>query len=135
MAGLSFDEQMSWRYEIEDRIKDKTDVSIKFVHPPLYYNHEEKGYKSQEEIKQWEIAQIRNSDIVIVNLDGINDSVGTHFELGVIDSMNDFGSRHIHALGIGKLNENIHPWIMETFLRCEDDCEKMAEYVVNYLLV
>lgn len=78
---------------------------------------------------------IRESDIVIVNLVGVNDSIGTHYELSTIDAMNSFGNRHIHAIGIGKPDTKIHPWIELSLLRSEEDYEKAAEYIVNYLLI
>lgn len=135
MSGLPFEEQMEWRRRIEEEIMKLTDAPIQFIHPPLYFRYDLQLHKSENEVKQWEISQIRDSDIVIVNLDGINSSVGSHFELSMIDAVNSFGNRHIHAIGVGKANEKLHPWIELTLLRCEEEYAAAAEYIATYLLI
>lgn len=135
MFGLSFNEQMEWRLEIERLIKERTDTPLQFIHPPLYFRYDAQEHKSENEVKQWELSHVRESDIVIVNLNGVNDSTGTHYELSTIDAMNSFGNRHIHAIGIGESDAKIHPWIELSLLRSEEDYEKAADYIVNYLLI
>lgn len=135
MFGLSFEEQMKWRWRIEQLIKNRTDTPLQFIHPPLYFRYDSQEHKSENEVKQWELNHVRESDIVIVNLNGVNDSTGTHYELSTVDAMNSFGNRHIHAIGIGKSNTKIHPWIELSLLRSEEDYEKAADYIVNYLLI
>jgi len=134
MAGLSYEEQMGWRKEIEHLIKQKTEANITFIHPPTYYRYDKTEHKSEREVKDWDLNQVKDSDIVIVNLSDIDDSVDTYYKLGVIDSMNSFGYRHIYVIGVGKSNAN-HPLINLTLLRQEDNFEDAAEYVVNYLLL
>ena len=70
MSGISYVEQMAWRLKIESEIKSAlsyTDERVKFVHPPYYYNYEEKYHKTEREILEWEMAQVHDCDIVIVN--------------------------------------------------------------------
>ena len=134
MAGLSYEEQMGWRKEIERLIRQKTEANITFIHPLAYYRYDKTEHKSEREVKSWDLNQVKDSDIVIVNLSDIADSIGTHYELGVIDAMNSFGYKHIYVIGVGKPNTN-HPWIDLTLLRQEDNFEDAAEYVVNYLLL
>ena len=135
MSGLSYQEQMNWRKEIEWAVEKKTNKKVHFIHPPVYYNYENQDYKSEKEIKDWEINQVRNSDIVIVNLDEVNDSVGTHYELCTVDAINSFGNKHIFVIGIGKLETSIHPWIQLSIHRQEETFEDAADYIVNYLLL
>ena len=136
MSGISYVEQMAWRLKIESEIKSAlsyTDERVKFVHPPYYYNYEEKYHKTEREILEWEMAQVHDCDIVIVNLDGIEDTTGSHMELGAVQGINRFGDKHIFVIGLGE-DDGLHPWIKESCIRIEDDYAKAAEYIVEYLL-
>lgn len=135
MSGISFSEQMEWRLRIECEVKKILDFgqNVKFVHPPMFYNYEENYQKSEREILEWEMAQVHDCDIVIVNLDGIDSTVGSHMELGAVQGINRFGDKHIFVVGLGK-DDGLHPWIKETCIRIEDDYAKAAEYIVEYLL-
>ncbi len=132
--GLTYEQQMEWRKQLESLIRKKTDVGVSFVHPPMYYDYNNGEYHHNErEVKLWSINQIYNSDIVIVNLDDISNSVETIYELGVIDAINSIGNKFIHVIGVGKY---AHPWVVDsTLLRKETNLEDTAEYVVNYLLL
>lgn len=136
MSGRTFAEQMNWRMRIDHEIRNKTDAPIQFIHPPMYYEYGAHLEKCDDEVKQWETAQIRDSDIVIVNLEGANDSVGTHYELATADAVNAFGNRHIYIIGLGNSDvEHVHPWIRLSLHREEENYAKAAEYIVNYLLL
>lgn len=135
MSGISFQEQMEWRLRIEGEVKKCLDFGqgVKFIHPPMFYNYEENYQKSEREILEWEMAQVHDCDIVIVNLDGIDSTVGSHMELGAVQGINRFGDKHIFVIGLGK-DDGLHPWIKESCIRIEDDYAKAAEYIVEYLL-
>lgn len=132
MGGLSYDEQMKWRKELEDIIRSKCDKSLTFVHPPMFYQYDNDA--DEAEAKEWDIAQLMDSDIVVVDLATIADSIGTHIELGIIEAMNRRGDKHIHLVGVGKPNVN-HPWIQMGMLRQEDILEDVADFIINYLLL
>ena len=135
MSGISFQEQMEWRSNIEHEVKIRTYYSadVKFIHPPMFYNYEENNHQSEREILEWEMAQLHDCDIIVVNLDGIEDTTGSHMELGAVQGINRFGDKHIFVIGLGK-DENLHPWIRETCIRIEEDYAKAAEYITEYLL-
>lgn len=135
MKNISFQEQMEWRNDIATLIKNRTEQSLDFIHPPMFYNYEQKDYKTEQEVKDWELNQVKSSDILIVNLDGINDSIGSHFELCTAELINSIKDKHIFIIGIGKSKEPIHPWIELCLFRQEDNYEDAADYIVNYLLI
>lgn len=141
MAGLSPYDQMEWRKEIELSVRHAADnygipqSEICFIHPPKFYQYGETYFQSEREVKDWDLNQVRNSDIVIVNLDTVETSTGTHYELAMVDAMNSFGNKHIFVIGIGNEGKSIHPWIEETLHRRESDYDDAADYIVNYLLV
>lgn len=134
MSGLTLEQQMQWRTELEYKLRKFSEVKIEFIHPPLFYNYEKTYHKSEAEIKEWELNKIRECDIVVVNLDGIGSSVGTHFELGFINAMNMFGNKHIYVIGIGD-TENLYSWIELSTLRIEPDVDSACQYINDYLLV
>ena len=135
MGGLTYPEQMSWRrmidYEVNIR---RNQSSVKFIHPPLFYNFEKKLHNSEYEVMEFDLAKVRESDIVAVNLDGINSSVGSCFEIATANAVNNFGNKHIFIIGIGD-DESVHPWIKNSLSRCERDIASAAEYISAYLIV
>ena len=134
MGGLPVDEQMHWREELERLVRQKSDKSIVFVHPPAFFRYGEQFHKSENEARIWDMTQIRESDVVAVDLTTIADSIGTQQELGFIEAMNEFGYKHIYTIGIGVPNTD-HPWVSLALTRREDNIEDAADYIVNYLLV
>lgn len=130
MSGISYEEQMVWRRTIEDFVRQRTDKCVTFIHPPMYYSYEEVFHKSEREIQEWEITALNKCDIVIVNLPYIESSIGSHMELGAA-----YVNKNIHVIGVGKPTSPLHPWIENTCLRIEEDYEKAAEYIVDYLLI
>lgn len=141
MAGLSCGEQMAWRKQIETAIRRAADTAgisksdIIFIHPPEFYQYGQTYFQSEKEVKDWDLNQVRNSDIVIVNLDTVETSIGTHYELAMVDAVNAFGNKHIFVIGIGRKGKELHPWIEESLHRRESDYDDAADYIVNYLLV
>ena len=132
MGGLSYADQMKWRNSLETILRSKCDKNIIFVHPPVFYQYGDEI--NEREAKEWEISQLRDSDIVVVDLATINDSIGTHIELGIVEAMNMFGYKHIHIIGVGKPNVN-HPWIQMGIFRQEDTLEDAADFIIDYLLI
>ena len=137
MSGLTEDEQMRWRLEFEHLLRIYTHLKSKSfvcVHPPEYYQYDKSYHQTEREAMQWDLAQIRDSDIVVVNLDNIADSIGTNMELGYSEGMNQFGAHHIHVIGIGASNID-HPWIGEMMFRHAQTVNEAAEYIAEYLLL
>lgn len=132
MGGLSYDEQMKWRKDFETTLRSRCDKSLTFVHPPMFYQYGDET--NEKEAREWEINQLKDSDIVVVNLTTIADSIGTHIELGIIEAMNQFGYKHIHLIGVGRPNVS-HPWIQMGMLRHESTLEDAADYISTYLLL
>lgn len=139
MGGLDLPQQMDWRFDLESAVRREAAANasmyaLAFVHPPLFYRYDVHWHQTEREAMQWDLAQIRDSDIVVVNLDNIADSIGTHMELGFIEAMNQFGAHHIHVIGIGTSNID-HPWIGEMMFRHAQTVNEAAEYIAEYLLL
>ena len=135
MSGISYEQQMKWRKEIEEHVKGLYDGNdrVKFIHPPQYFNYESILHKTEREILDWEMKQLHDSDIVVVDFNGIDSTTGSHMELGAVQGINRFGDGYIYVIGVGD-DSNLHPWIKETCMRIEDNYSDAAKYIVEYLL-
>lgn len=134
MSGKSYAEQMQWRKYMERVICEQSGKTITFVHPPMFYNYNEPFHKTERELYEWELSQIISSDVVIVDLRDIRDSISTHMELGAVAAANIVGNKRIFVVGIGELDSD-HPWIKESTFRIEKDFDAAAEYISDYLLI
>ncbi len=138
MGGLPYEKQMMWRRTIADKFKECEDrFAVKVINPPEYYNPlDEDAYAVEREAMIWDLNQIKECDIVIVNLDGIEDSIGTHCELGYINAVNSFGNKHIYVIGFGNSPvENLHPWIQMNLFHWEPDITSTVDYICSHLLI
>ncbi len=135
MSGLSEQEQLEWRLLAEKSTNDDFRRAL-FVNPPEYYSYFKKEHHTELEIMRWELEQIRSSDVVLLNLDGINDSVGTHIELGYINAINSTQPKTIFVVAFGGNDfKSLHPWIRESIFRHEPTMNAAINYIVDYILL
>lgn len=130
MSGLSFEEQSKWRKQVMNAIKfeDHDYVkSVSFFDPTQYYGFEESYHKSEREIMEYELYNLRKSDLVIVNFNNPN-SIGTAMELAIAKEL------RIPIIAFGVNGQNIHPWLLETCTRVCDNMREAVEHTVNYFL-
>jgi len=131
MSGLSYEESMGWRREVEKAVLNLTDKKVVFIHPPEYFGFENSDLKLA---RQWEIKQIASSDIVLMYLPTIKDSIGTHIELGIVEGINRTKEKKIEIIGIGKPNTD-HLWIEEGLSYRADTIQNAAEIINDFLLI
>lgn len=130
MGSLSFEEQSRWRKQVQDAIKygdygcDKKPL---FFDPTQYYNFEEKRHKSEKEIMEFDLHNLRNSNLVIVNFNDPQ-SIGTAMELMLAYEMK------IPIIGLNKEQKDIHPWLECCCTRMCDNIRELVEHVVEFYL-
>lgn len=129
MGNLSFEEQSKWRKKIMDAIKYEYDCEKKpmFFNPIDYYNFEEVRYRSEREVMEFDLYNLRNSDLVIVNFNDPK-SLGTCAELAIAKELN------IPVVGINKNNQELHPWLIEFTTRMCSSLREAVNYVVEFYL-
>ena len=84
MSGLSHAEMINWRIEISKKLLEIVrfySCNLDIINPVYYYNFEKQDYQSDKEVKEFDLKHVVTSDIVIVNLDGLNTSDGTKYEV------------------------------------------------------
>lgn len=134
MTGLSLEEQFKWRNQVINAIRygdyDYAKNPI-FFSPPVYYNEHTNVHKSEREVMEYDLYNLRKSDVVVVNFDTMESSrsIGTAMELALAKEY------HKPVVALNKIGEEeLHPWIRECVTR---QCESMVElvrYLVEYYL-
>lgn len=134
MSGLSHEEMNFWRYYISNLIKkyaDMSDYRVSIINPVDFYNFNEKRHKTEKEVMQYDLDHVRSSDVIIVNLDNVNTSVGTCIEIYEANRLN------IPVLAFGCKNniETLHPWLTECIRRIDDSMEDLVNYFYEFYLI
>lgn len=130
MSGVSFEEQSKWRKQIQDAIKyGDYDYEKKpiFFDPTQYYNFEEEKQKSEKEIMEFDLYNLRNSNLVVVNFNNPS-SIGTAMELMLAKELN------IPIIAFGVNNQQVHPWLLEACTRICDNLGECVSYIVEFYL-
>lgn len=135
MSGLSFEEMNEWRSNIHNQLLKASafcDEAVRVINPVAYYNFEEKRHQTEIEVEEFDLAHIISSDIIIVNLDGLKDSIGTIIEL------HDAHYHHkipVIAFGKQELYDNLHPWIKNDITRVENSIDDVVEYICDFYIL
>lgn len=134
MSGLSYDEMNKWREDFRHSL-DSTAYyagkSVFVVNPVKYFNFEEKRYQTEEEVMKFDIAKVRKSDLVVVNIDGLSESIGTCMELY------EAYTKNIPVLAFGLTREDydkLHPWIKVCITRYDDEVTELLDYIRDFYL-
>lgn len=134
MSGLSFSEMNEWRKNIKSIIKGYTmylGINVSVVNPVEYFNFEEKRHKSELEVMKFDLNKVKSSDIIIVNMKGLNTSIGTCIELY------EAYKRDIPILAFGSEEEynELHPWIQCFITRYDNDYHDTAFYISEFYMM
>ena len=130
MGNLSFEEQSKWRIKVQDAIKFgdyDTEKKAVFFNPVDFYNLEEKRHKFERESMDFDLYNLRNSNLVIVNFND-EKSIGTARELMLAREY------RIPVIAFGANGKDIHPWISECCTRICDSLRECVEHVVEFYL-
>lgn len=124
-----------WRNDVKDFF-DKYSNDFKVVSPADYYAYDQNNHKTDIEVFKFDLRKVKNSDVILVNLNDIRKSIGTCIEvyeaykkdIPVIGFLND-------KLPIEAMIDLIHPWIYCCIDRIETGKDSMIEacyYIKEY---
>ncbi len=135
MSGLSFEEMNNWRQELKVQLQLSAEISgyqIQVINPVDFYNFEERKHQSEDEVREYDIAHVISSDIIIVNLDGLSSSDGTKIELHDAKYHN-----HIPVIAFGsiELYDRLHPWVKANITRVESNMENVIRYIQEFYMI
>lgn len=132
MGGLTFEEMNKWRCETRRKLLSQAEMfskKISVINPVLYYNFEEKRHQTEIEVQEFDLAHVISSDIIVVNLDGLSNSIGT-----IIELHNAHYHHKIPVIAFGKreLYDNLHPWVKNDITRVECDIDGAIAYIKDF---
>ena len=121
---------IEWRNQIEERLNYKTDKTFTYINPIYYRNL---GLP-ETEFDKWNIGQIGDSDIAIVNMDELDDK--TLYELGFIDAINHLSTKNIYVVGFGsKTPTTISTYVDALLFHYESDWKSAIDYIFDYIII
>lgn len=130
MSGFSLEEQLKWRNQVVNAIKfgdyDLTKNPI-FFNPPNYYSPETNEHTCEREAMEFELAQLRKSDLVVVNFTNPK-SIGTAMELMLAKEY------HIPIIGLNKDGAELHPWLIECCTRICGNMRELVDHMARFYL-
>jgi nucleoside 2-deoxyribosyltransferase len=138
MQNLTFKEQTEWRDYIKRSLKNDY-LKLEIVDPTNYYNFETVAYDSNREVKEWDLNEVRTSDLIIVYFNDPN-SIGTAQELQcanehnipVIGIYENQENRELEMLG--KPTIKLHPWLVESCNKIFDNRAECVDYIKKFYL-
>lgn len=132
MTGLSYEDMQEWRFEFKDRVNKYVKASgityrVNVFNPCDYYNPLSNEHKSDREAMEFDIYNLKKSDIVVVNLYN-QDSIGTCMEVAIA---RDNG---IPVIGLYEDKDELHPWLEECCTRICNSMEELVDHVFYYYM-
>jgi len=137
MQNLSLLEQKRWREKIKKDIREKYNYQIEIVDPTNYYNFERCCYDNDQEVKKWDLHEVKTSDLIIVYFNDVY-SIGTAQELqcaedndiivlGIYETNND-------KLINGHITKPLHPWLKCSCNKIFDNIDSCIDYLNEFYL-
>lgn len=129
-----FEEGDKWRKEVDSKLFRMADLAgvhkrPACVNPNFHFNFlDNTTYKSQREVKEFDIYKATHSDLIIVNF-LVNNSTGTSKEIAICHYLG------IPVIGLNEQKLELHPWDIDDCNRIFDDMDEMLEYVVKHYLM
>jgi len=132
MSGLPFEMQMAWRRDFIDIVGDRAECFNPPAHFSDYYIDNNvtdfSGYKSDREVMDFDLWNLEESDIVVVNFDDSPLSLGTMAEVAIAYAC------RIPVFGFCKNPDKLHPWQRDMCYRMFESYKTCAIYLLNHYL-
>lgn len=135
MSDLTKDEYMKWRGLLTSELSDTANINganIQIINPATYFDFDNMDRHLEKEAMQFDLNMVRQSDIVIANVDGISDSIGTAIEVYEANRLNIPVIAYTYS---GVVNDTIHPWIQECLSTVQMTVYELIDYVRDYYMV
>lgn len=133
MSGLTFEDMNRWREYLKNALNSAAEYrgyKINVINPVDFYNFESVKFQNDKEVKDFDLAHVLSSDVVVVSLEGLSVSDGTKYEL------HDARKANIPVIAFGnrKLYEDLHPWTKDNITRVEKDMDDVIEYIKDFYM-
>ena len=124
-----------WRDDVKDFFSKYSD-NFKVINPTDFYKYGQNYHKSDNEVFRFDLRKVKNSDVILVNLNDIRKSIGSCIEV--------YEAHKSDIPVIGFLDEElpveaiinlIRPWIYCCVDRIEtgkDSMDRACRYIKEY---
>ncbi len=123
----------NWRKDVKEYF-DKYSNDIKTIDPTKYYTYGKNYHKTDREVFRFDLHKVKTSDVVLINLNDIRQSIGSVIEAYVAYTSDipviGFLDNELPTDEIIKL---IHPWIYCCVDRIETGANSMIK-ACNYIM-
>lgn len=137
MEAISDEDAKKWRKEVKKYYIDNS-LDFECINPLDYYSYRESYHTNDFEVFRFDIQKIKTSDLVLVNLDHIRNSVGTCDEImyAYLNDIPVIGFLETeNILPENAIIKTVHPWKYLQINRIEtgkNAMQKACEYIENY---
>ena len=133
MGGLSDSEMKKWRNLLKSELEKYSDIAnykTNIVSPCDYFNFNEQRYQSEQEIMKFDLSLVKNSDIVIVNTNGLSSSIGSIIEVY------EAWKNDIPVIAYDENGDyrTIHPWLKCCITRADSCVIDICEYIKDFYM-
>ena len=129
----SFEEMNTWRVCLKTAIKqiaENVGINVRVTNPVDYYNFREQRHQTELEPMKFDLAKVNESDLVVVNLDGLKTSIDS-----IIECYEAWKS-NIPVLAFGNKEdyENLHPWVQCCITRRDKNYRECINYISDFYM-
>lgn len=125
MYGLSHTQMNNWRVGAARLLGE----NFHTINPCDYYNFEiGRSEYTDSEVKEFDLLQVKNSHIVLVNLEH-PDSIGTAIELHMAHDV-----WCIPVIGYGGSEDKVHPWMKLSLTKWCNTLEDAVNHINKFYL-
>jgi len=132
MTGLPLEKQLEWRRNFIYMVGDGAEC----FNPPAHFSDQYidndltdfSGYKSDREVMDFDLWNLEESEIVVVNFDDNPLSLGTMAEVAIAYAY------RIPVFGFCTNPDKLHPWQRDMCYRMFKSYESCAMYLLDHYL-
>lgn len=129
----SFEEMNNWRIFLKtaiNKVAENVGINVRVINPVDYYNFREPKHQSELEPMNFDLARVRESDLVVVNLEGLNKSIGS-----IIECYEAY-KNNIPVLAFGNNDDypELHPWVQCCITRHDKDYRECINYIRDFYM-
>ena len=129
----SFEEMNTWRVCLKTAIKqiaENVGANVRVINPCDYYRLDIIKHQSEMEVFNYDLSRVKESNLVIVNLEGLNTSIGSIIECY------EAWKNNIPVLAFGSKQdyENLHPWVQCCITRRDKNYRECINYISDFYM-
>lgn len=121
--NVPVEQRNSWRNYIEEMLVNYTDLSV--FNPNRHFSYEKNNVNNEKLVMDYfTLFNLKNTDVVVLNLNDSAVSVGTGIEIGYALALNKF------IIGFG--SNNVYEYLRDKCSVVFDDVDKIVDFLIEH---